>query len=223
MNKKTPEQIPPGGIMSDALASSAALSRGTAPQRGSDDPPQPKVDFTAMEFGTKADYDLVGRFDAANISSQTERVLGWLQMMDAESPYQVSRLEHVLQTATRAEADGADEETIVCALLHDIGDILAPANHSQIAAALLRPYVSEKNAWIVEHHGLFQGYYWFHHYGQDRNARERYQNHPYYQDCVNFCARWDQVSFDPSYPTKPLSHFTPMLTRLFSRPPANFA
>ncbi|MDH3993542.1 MAG: phosphohydrolase, partial [Gammaproteobacteria bacterium] len=107
-----------------------------------------------------------------------------------------------------------------CALLHDIGDVLAPANHSQVAAALLRPYVSEKNYWVVLHHGLFQGYYWLQHYGKDPDSRDRYREHPYYQDCVDFCANWDQCSFDPDYPTEPLSHFEPLVRALFAKTPA---
>lgn len=181
-----------------------------------------KVSFTAMEQGTRADYDLVAAHDAANASSLADRVLGWLVSMDGESPYAISRLEHSLQTATRAERDGADDETIVCALLHDIGDVLAPTNHSQVAAALLAPYVSERNHWIVKHHGLFQGYYWMHHYGLDRNARDRYRDHEHYQACVDFCARWDQVSFDPGYESHPVEHFEPLVRALFAREPRAF-
>ena len=139
--------------------------------------------------------------------------------MDGDSPYQISRLDHCLQSATRAERDGADDETVVCALLHDIGDILAPANHSEVAAALLRPFVSEKNHWIIRHHGVFQGYYYFHFHGHDRDARERYRDHEHYQACVDFCANWDQVSFDPDYPTEPLEHFEPLVRELFAKPP----
>ena len=152
-----------------------------------------KVTFSAMDQGTRADYDLVFAEEAENLKGQADRVLDWLTMMDAASVYQITRLDHALQSATRAEADGADEETVVCALLHDIGDILAPANHSQVAAALLKPYVSEQNAWVVEHHGLFQGYYYFQHYDNARHARDRYLDHPYYQACVDFCERWDQT------------------------------
>ena len=177
------------------------------------------VRFTAMENGTQADYDLVFAHDAANIARQSDRVLDWLRQMDGDSPYQISRLEHCLQTATRAENDGADDETIACALLHDIGDILAPTNHSQAAAATAAPYVSEKNHWIVRHHGLFQGYYWFEFAGIDPNARERFKDHEYYDACVDFCARWDQVSFDPSYTTQPLEHFEPLVRALFGRDP----
>jgi predicted HD phosphohydrolase len=178
-----------------------------------------KVSFTAMADGTQADCDLMLRFHEVQAEQLADRVLGWLRMLDGDSPYQVSRLEHCLQTATRAERDGADEETIVCALLHDIGDVLSPANHSQAAATLLQPYVSEKNCWIVRHHGLFQGYYYFHFAGQDRDARDTYRDHPWYQACVDFCADWDQVSFDPDYDSEPLEHFEPMLRRLFARNP----
>ncbi len=175
-----------------------------------------------MDEGTREDYDLVFEVEDENIAAQADRVMTWLDMMDVETVYGVTRLGHALQSATRAEADGADEETIVCALLHDIGDIIAPANHSQAAAALLKPYVSEKNAWVIEHHGLFQGYYYFHHFDKDPNTRDRYKDHPYYQDCVDFCERWDQCSFDPDYPTKPLSYFEPMVRRLFAKQPAEF-
>lgn len=178
-----------------------------------------RVDFTAMEHATRADYDLVFAHDDDNIATQAERVISWLRMMDGDSPYQISRLDHCLQTATRAENDGADEETIVCALLHDIGDVIAPANHSQAAAALLRPYVSEKNYWIVLNHGLFQGYYWMHQYDQDRNSRDQLKDHPYYQDCIDFCASWDQPSFDPEFTTQPLEHFIPLIQHLFARTP----
>ena len=135
-----------------------------------------KVSYTAMVHDT-------------HVANFGEQVLEWLRTMDGDSPYQVSRLEHCLQTATRAENDGADDETIACALLHDIGDILAPANHSEVAAAMLAPYVGEKNHWIVKHHGLFQGYYYFHFMGQDHDARDVYRDHPYFHDCVDFCAK----------------------------------
>jgi predicted HD phosphohydrolase len=175
-----------------------------------------------MEQGTQADCKLVSAHFDAQVVSYADQVMAWLQQLDGDSPYQVTRLEHCLQTATRAENDGADDETIVCALLHDIGDILAPANHSQAAAAVLAPYVSEKNLWIVQHHGLFQGYYYFHFMGEDRHARETYREHPYYQACVDFCAHWDQPSFDPDFESRPLVHFEPRVRELFGRPPGAF-
>jgi predicted HD phosphohydrolase len=178
-----------------------------------------KVSFTAMQNGSREDYELVAVHDRQNAARQADRVLDWLRQMDGESPYRISRLEHCLQTATRASRDGADDETIVCALLHDIGDILAPNNHSAVAADLLAPFVSERNAWIVRHHGLFQGYYYFHHQGQDRNAREKYRGHEHYDACVEFCSRWDQASFDPEYETLPLEHFEPLVRALFAQEP----
>jgi len=181
-----------------------------------------KVSYTAMVHGTQQDCDIVNEHFDAQVGNFADQVIAWMRQLDGDSPYQVSRLDHCLQTATRAENDGADEETIVCALLHDIGDILAPANHSQVAAALVAPYVSEKNHWIVKHHGLFQGYYYFHFMGQDRDAREIYREHPHYQACVDFCANWDQASFDPEFQTQPLEHFEPMVRAIFAREPNSF-
>jgi predicted HD phosphohydrolase len=177
------------------------------------------VQFTAMAHGSRADYDLVFSHEQQQVDSQAERVLGWLREMDGPSPYQISRLDHVLQSATRAERDGRDTEYVACALLHDIGDVIGTANHSQVAAALLRPYVTERNWWIVHHHGLFQGYYYFAHYGGDPNARDRFRDHPFYDDCVEFCERYDQNSFDPAYEHEPLEHFEPTVRALFARQP----
>ena len=181
-----------------------------------------KVEFISMDEGTKGDYDLIKIHDSENERSLSKRVIQWLQIMDGESPYQIGRLQHSLQTATRAEKDGADVETIVCALLHDIGDVISPSNHSQVSASLLRPYISEKNYWIVLNHGLFQGYYWMHHYDKDRNLRDKFKDHPYYQDCIDFCSNWDQKSFDPHYKTRSLEHFIPMIEEIFSREAKSF-
>ena len=152
--------------------------------------------------------------------ARADRVLDQFRALEGSlSGYKVDRLEHSLQSATRAHRDGADEEMVVAALLHDIGDLLSPFNHSEMAAAVLRPYVSEKAYWIVRHHGLFQSYYYAHHSGGDRNARETYRDHPWYQDTVDFCQRWDQCSFDPEYESLPLEFFVPMVRRIFAREP----
>jgi predicted HD phosphohydrolase len=172
------------------------------------------VSFTAMAEGTAADYELLDRIEAEELARFPDRVLGWLQTLEGSAGYQVTRLDHSLQAATRAHRAGEDEETVVCALLHDIGDYLAPANHSEVAAAMLRPYVSERNYWVVKYHGLFQGYYYFHHYGQDRNARDRWKDHPHYQATVDFCEYYDQASFDPAYAAEPLEFFEPMVRRV---------
>ena len=176
------------------------------------------VSFTAMKDGTKEDYDLLDELESEQMDDFADRVLGWLRTMDDSVGYQISRLEHSLQAATRALRAGEDEETIVCVLLHDIGDYLAPANHSEVAAAVLRPYVSDKNYWIVKHHGVFQGVYYFQHIGADPNARDRWKDHPYYQATVDFCEYYDQNSFDPKYEWESLEFFEPMVRRILSEP-----
>ena len=179
-----------------------------------------RVKFTEMKQGSKEDYELLSKFEKEYADKLPDRILeALLNLGDSMEGYQVSRLEHSLQSATRAERDGADEEMIVATLLHDIGDSLAPFNHSQLVASVLRPYVSEKVYWIMLHHGLFQEYYYAHHIGRDRNAREKFKDHKYYQDAVDFCEKWDQKSFDPEYNSFPLEHFEPMVRNLFSREP----
>ena len=133
--------------------------------------------------------------------------------------YQVSRLEHSLQSATRAHRNGESEEMVVACLLHDIGDELAPMNHSEYAASILKPYVSEKTHWIVEKHGEFQMYYYAHHLGGDKNRRDKYKDHKYYQDTIDFCEKYDQNSFDPKYESLPLEFFKPIVKKIFSRKP----
>jgi predicted HD phosphohydrolase len=176
--------------------------------------PEEVVSFTQMKDGTAEDYALLGRIEAKQMQDFPDRVLGWLRTMDDSAGYQISRLEHSLQAATRAHRAGENEETVVCALLHDIGDYLAPGNHSEVAAAVLKPYVSEKNYWIVKHHGVFQGYYYFHLIGLNPHERERWRDHPYYKATVDFCENYDQNSFDPHYESEPLTFFEPMVHRV---------
>jgi len=179
-----------------------------------------KVHFTEMKYGSKEDYELLSKFEKEYAEKLPDRILeALLNLGDSMDGYQVSRLEHSLQSATRAERDGADEEMVVATLLHDIGDSLAPFNHSQLVASVLRPYVSEKVYWIMLHHGLFQEYYYAHHIGRDRNARDQFKDHQYYQEAVDFCERWDQKSFDPEYESFPLEHFEPMVRNVFSKEP----
>jgi predicted HD phosphohydrolase len=179
-----------------------------------------KVKFTQMKDGTKEDYDLLSRYEEKFSKDLPDRVLEALKNLDSSvDGYQVTRLEHSLQSATRAEKDGADEEMVVATLIHDIGDNLAPHNHSQLVASVLRPYVSEKIYWIILHHGIFQEYYYAHHIGGDRNARDKFKDHPYYQDAVDFCEKWDQKSFDPNYESYSLEYFEPKVRKLFSKEP----
>ncbi len=181
--------------------------------------PQQTVSFTRMEAGTKEDYALLDRLEKAYISALPQRILSALEnLQDSLGGYQVTRLEHSLQTATRAEEDGADIELIVAALIHDIGDDLAPENHSQMAAAILRPYVRAEVTWILEHHGIFQMVYYADKLGLNKDERERYRGHKWFDSAEKFCGAWDQASFDPAYASKPLSYFAPMVEEIFSRP-----
>jgi predicted HD phosphohydrolase len=177
------------------------------------------VSFLRMEDGTREDYELLDRCEQDYVRALPDRVLTALRKLDQSLPgYRLSRLEHSLQTATRALKDGADDELIVAALIHDVGDELAPYNHAEIAAGIIRPYVRPEVTWIVEQHGLFQTYYYAHHAGRDRNGREKFRGHPWYQACKDFCADWDQCSFDPDYPWEPLAAFEPRVREIFSRP-----
>ena len=179
------------------------------------------VSFTAMKAGTQSDYMLLDRYEQQHIATLPDRILGTLARLgEGLGGYQIDRLQHSLQSATRAENDGVDEEWIAACLIHDIGDDLAPLNHSEFAAALIKPYVREEVHWVVAHHGLFQMTYYAHHLGQDPNGRERYRDHPFYESCVRFCERWDQPSFDPAYPTRSLEYFAPVIHRVFSPQPA---
>ena len=178
------------------------------------------VSFTQMKDGSAEEYALLHRLEADYIRALPDRLLVALQRLgDSLQGYQVSRLEHSLQSATRAEDDGADADMIVAALLHDLGDELAPDNHSQLAASILRPYVRAQVTWVVEMHGLFQMRYYAHHLGKDPDGYLAYRDHPWFEDCVNFCERYDQAAFDPAYPTRPLSHFEPILRAVFARKP----
>jgi predicted HD phosphohydrolase len=178
-----------------------------------------RVSFRRMEDGTREDYLLLDKSEREFAMGLPERVLAAVRMLDHSlEGYPVSRLGHCLQAATRALADGADDELVVAALIHDVGDELAPYNHAEFAASIIRPYVRAEVTWIVEQHGLVQAYYYAHHLGGNRNARDRLKGHPWYAACEAFCAKWDQTSFDPDYPTKPLEVFEPYVRRIFSRP-----
>ena len=177
------------------------------------------VSFSQMKDGTKEDYELLERLEEPYLEGTADRLLAELsaQAEDTLSGYKITRLEHGLQSATRARRDGADKDWVVAALLHDIGDRLAPQNHDRMAAEILRPYVREEVSWVVEHHGIFQSYYYGHHYGWDRNARDRFADHPCFQSCADFCERWDQASFDPDYESDPLESFVQDVRDVFAR------
>ena len=179
-----------------------------------------KVSFTEMKNGTKEDYLFLDKHEKDFASKTAERILKFMSgLTETLEGYQVSRLEHSLQSATRAYKNGESEEMIVAALIHDIGDELAPMNHSEYAAAILKPYVTEKTHWIIKKHGEFQMYYYAHHLGEDKNKRDKYKDHKYYQDTIDFCEKYDQKSFAPNYKSFSLEFFKPLIKKVFSRKP----
>ena len=175
--------------------------------------------FREMLEGTKEDCDIIAEHSKGFNKGLAKRVLDHLRLLDGDyGGFPVDRLTHSLQTATRAHRDGRDEEYVVCALLHDIGDTLGSYNHPDVAAAILKPFVSEQNHWMVANHGMFQGYYFFHHLGLDRDMRDQFKDHPYYEYTAQFCHLYDQSAFDPEYESESLDFFEPMVERLFASP-----
>ena len=179
-----------------------------------------QVKFTQMKDGDKEDYDFLTAHETEYTKGTADRLLKALVDLDESlSGYQVTRLGHSVQSATRAWRDGADDDWVVSALLHDIGDIYAPYNHDEYAATILRPFVREQCSWVVEKHGDFQMIYYGHHVGGNPHKRDAYKGHPYFEDCAAFCERWDQASFDPNYDSKPIEFFTDMVRSVFARTP----
>ncbi len=178
-----------------------------------------KAQFHSMTEGTAEDWRAAMAASAPFNREHGDRLLASLRALGEDSGgFAVSRLEHSLQSATRAHRDGRDEEYVVCALMHDIGDLMGPSNHAEVGAVIMRPYVSEANHWMMDKHGIFQGYYFFHHLGLDREMREQYRGHPHFEYCAQFCHLYDQNSFDPGYESMPLEAFEPMLRRVVERP-----
>ncbi|MCA8897688.1 MAG: HD domain-containing protein [Hyphomonas sp.] len=178
-----------------------------------------RAKFREMAEGTQEDWNIIGANSREFNKGLARRVLDHLRLLDGDfGGFPVDRLEHSLQTATRAHRDGRDEEYVVCALLHDIGDTLGSMNHADIAAAILKPFVSEENHWMIANHGIFQGYYFFEYLGLDRNMRDRFKDSPHFQRCAEFCHKYDQAAFDPDYQSEPLEFFEPMVERVFAKP-----
>ena len=177
------------------------------------------MSFTEMKHGTKEDYILLEELEKPFLALTADRIVDELRRQGeiTLAGYKITRLEHGLQSGTRAHRDGADIDWIVGALLHDIGDGLAPQNHDRMSAEVIRPFVREEVSWVVEHHGIFQMIYYGHHYNWDANARDRYKDNPYFNSCAQFCERWDQASFDPGYASEPLEFFVPLIREVFGR------
>lgn len=183
------------------------------------DPSAPRAKFRAMTEGAQEDWMTIAGAFVPFAANGGKRILDHLRLLHGDyGGFPVDRLTHCLQTATRAYKDGRDEEYVVCALLHDIGDTLGAYNHPDIAAAILKPFVSEKNHWMVQQHGIFQGYYFFHYLGMDRNMRDQHRDHPHFQYTAEFCEKYDQAAFDADYENMPLDAFEPMVMKLFESP-----
>jgi predicted HD phosphohydrolase len=180
---------------------------------------RPRAKFHAMDEGTQEDWAIIGGAALEFYVGLPDRVLAHLKLLDGDfGGFAVDRLTHSLQTATRAEQAGRDDEYILCALLHDIGDTLGSYNHADVAAAVVKPFVTEANLWMVEKHAIFQGYYFFHYLGLDRNLRDQFKGHEFYDRTAEFCAEFDQPAFDPAYDTHPLEHYEPLVRQLLSTP-----
>lgn len=177
------------------------------------------VAFRAMTESTAADYEIISDHFRSFSSGLADRLLDHLKLLDGDfGGFPIDRLQHSLQSATRAHRDGRSEEYVIMALLHDIGDTLGTFNHADIAASILQPFLDEEMHWIVKNHGIFQGYYFFHHIGLDRNLRDQFKDHPYFDACAEFCEKYDQNAFDPDYQSESLEFFEPMLRRVVKSP-----
>ena len=178
-----------------------------------------QASFRHMDEGTAEDWAIIGTHFVPFAGQLADRVLTHLKILDGDyGGFPIDRLQHSLQTATRAHRGGESEEYVVAALLHDIGDTLGSYNHPDIAAAIVKPFVSDKLHWMVEHHGIFQGYYFFHYLGMDRDMRDNFRGHEHYEDTARFCELYDQVAFDGTYDSAPLDFFEPMVRRVLARP-----
>jgi predicted HD phosphohydrolase len=180
---------------------------------------RPRAAFHAMTEGTKEDWDKIAMGSIELAAGLPDRVLVHLRQLGGDyGGFAVDRLEHSLQTATRAYRADRDDEYVFCALIHDIGDLLGPLNHADVAAAVVKPFVSEQNHWMVEKHAIFQGYYFFHHLGLDRDLREQFRGHEWFDYTAEFCQEYDQAAFDPGYDTLPLQHFEPLVRQVLTSP-----
>ena len=178
-----------------------------------------RAQFHAMTESTQDDWMIIAEAAQAFNAELPKRLVAHLELLKGDcGGFAVDRYEHSLQTATRAHQAGKDEEYVVCALLHDMGDILGPKNHADIAAAVLSPFVSEANHFMLAQHGIFQGYYFFHHLGLDRDMREQFRGHPHFEHTAQFCHLFDQSAFDPNFKSMPIEAFEPMIARVVAQP-----
>lgn len=183
-----------------------------------------RATYKSFAESTPEDWAIQASYAEENADRLTNSLLDMLKRLkDKDDGSPISTYNHSLQSATRAHEDGADDETVFIALLHDVSQDISEENHSEVAATILHPYISDRAHWIVKHHGIFQGYYFWHYMGKDRNAREVYRDHPYFDACIEWCDKYDQNAFDAEYPSKPLEFFEPLVRRIMSREPWSLA
>lgn len=179
----------------------------------------PQAQFTHMKDGTAEDWQTIAKSFGQFAKGLPDRILEHLKLLEGDfGGFPIDRLSHCLQTATLAYRDGKDDEYVVCALLHDIGDTLGTYNHADVAAVLLEPFVSEANHWMIKHHAIFQGYYFFHYLGMDRDMRNEYRDHPHFKRTIEFVSKYDSPAFDPEGEILPLEFFEPMVRKVFAQP-----
>lgn len=177
-----------------------------------------RMHFTRMDEGTDADFALLAGVHERAVEQLPDLLLDMLTRLEADREYPIDRQAHSLQSATRAWRDGRDDEYVVCALLHDVAESLGPFNHGEVVAAILRPFVSEANYWMLAHHPVFQVYFYGRHVGVDPDERNQFITSPYYDRTVEFTAKYDEVSFDPDYPNEPIETFQPMVRKVLTKP-----
>ena len=179
---------------------------------------EPRATFADMKESTAEDWAIIASQRPHLVRDLPHQLLKHMRLMDGDfGGFPVDRLQHSLLTATLAQQDGRDEEYVVCALLHDIGDTLSPLNHPAIGAAIVKPFVSEANHWMVEHHGIFQGYYFFDYVGRDRTIRDDFREHPFFAHTLEFCEKYDSLAFNPKLEYMLLDAFVPMIQRVFAK------
>ncbi len=176
-----------------------------------------KMHFTRMDQGTDADFAILKQVHEHTLNELPDRLFGLLRDLSKDTAYNITRYDHCLQSATRALRDGKDEEYVVVALLHDSCETLGPFNHGEVIAAILKPFISRDNYFMLVQHGLFQTYFYAAHLGLDPNARDKFKSDPAYEQTVEFCAKYDEISFDPDYQNEPLATFEPMVRRVLAK------
>jgi predicted HD phosphohydrolase len=177
--------------------------------------------FTRMDESTAEEWAHIGAESFKNQGRVADRILLLLESLgEIVDGFATDQLTHCLQTATRAERDGADDEVVLASLCHDIGKAISVPNHPAIAAEILKPYVRHEVYEMIRVHQDFQGRHYYAHFGMDANARETHRaelDAETFALAERFADLWDQTAFDPDYDTLPLEHFEPLVRKVFGQ------